>query len=100
MNYQKLDAALSAALNDNAMYDELCLEVSVRTLAPPDLAQQQEMRSLGVRGESLQGTIFSAQVSPDDVSELSEKSWVQRLSLARQLKPLNCESTIFRKTSA
>lgn len=88
MNYKKLDAALSAALSEQPHSDEPSLVVSVRTLTPPDKAQQQEMEQLGVRGVSSRGKIFSAQLSPQAVSELSDKPWVRLLSLSTQLKPL------------
>jgi len=88
MNYAKLDAALSAALSEQPVSDKPCLQVSVRTVAPPDADQQREMEQLGVRGVSPKGKIFSAELSPRAVSQLSEKPWVRLLSLARQMKPL------------
>jgi hypothetical protein len=93
MNYQKLDAALSAAMSSAAMSvealsDEPRFSVSVRTLAPPDLEQQRELASLGVYDVSSRGRVFSAQLSPSDVSALSHKPWIRLLSLAQELKPL------------
>lgn len=88
MNYQKLDAALSAAVSDRPHSDEPSLEVSVRTLAPPDEDQRKELESHGVYGVSPRGRVFSARLSPRAVSSLSEKPWVRLLELAQELKPL------------
>ena len=88
MNYQKLDASLSAALSEVETLAEPRLSVSVRTQAPPDAEQQRELERLGVYGVSSRGRIFSAQLSVDALSELSEKPWIRLLSLAQMLRPL------------
>ena len=88
MNYEKLDVLLSAALSEEPSSDEPTLNVSVRTQEPPNEDQQRELESLGVYGVSGEGRIFSAQLSPQAVSELSEKSWIRLLSLAQGLRPL------------
>jgi hypothetical protein len=48
MNYEKLEASLSAVVSAQPLSDEPNLSVSVRTLVPPDAEQQREMESLGV----------------------------------------------------
>lgn len=89
MNYAKLDAALSSALSETRLdEDEPRLVVSVRTLEPPDIAQQRELERLGVQGVSCDGRVFSARLSVQALAELSEKPWVQLVSLARLLRPL------------
>jgi hypothetical protein len=88
MNFQKLDAALAAALSERRPAEQAELPVSVRTQAPPDAAQQKELEELGVYGASGKGRVFSAQLSPRAVAALSEKPWVRLLSLAQTLKPL------------
>lgn len=88
MNYQKIDASLSAAVSEQPLSDEPNLSVSVRTLTPPDAEQQREMESLGVYGVSPTGRVFSAQLSPQAVAQLSEKPWVRLLSLAQELRPV------------
>ncbi len=88
MNYRKLDAALSSVVSDQPVSDEPNLEVSVRTLSPPDEEQQKELESHGVYGVSPRGRIFSARLSTRAVSSLSEKPWVRLLELAQELKPL------------
>lgn len=88
MDYQKLDAALSAVVSHQHHSDEPSLEVSVCTLAPPDAEQRMELESHGVYGVSSRGRVFSARLSPRAVSSLSEKPWVRLLELAQELKPL------------
>ncbi len=87
MNYQKIDASLSAALSKTAISNQANLTVFVRTISAPDNDQKTELKRLGIRVPA-SGKIFSAQVSPQAVKELSEKSWVRRVSLSQQLKPL------------
>jgi hypothetical protein len=89
MNYQKLDASLSAVLNDERASDERDLVVFVRTQEPPDAQQKQEMEQLGIKGVEPARKVFTAQLSRRAVSELSDKPWVQQLSLSQQLKPLS-----------
>jgi hypothetical protein len=88
MNYDKLDAALSSAVSETRDMTDEPLVVSVRTLAPPDAGQQQELQRLGVKGVSGRERIFSASLSLQDLEELSEKPWVRLVSLARPLEPL------------
>ena len=89
MNYEKLDAGLSAVMSEDSTSDERMLRVSVRTQEPPTEEQQQELQRLGVYGVSGRGRIFSAQLSPQGVSELSEKPWIRRLTLAQKLRQLS-----------
>ena len=89
MNYQKLDPSLSAVVSELSHSEEPSLLVSVRTLTPPDPDQRRELERLGVYGVSARGRIFSAQLSLDAVSELSEKPWVRLLSLAQEMRPLS-----------
>ena len=88
MNYSKLDASLSAAISQYSPSDESTFQVSVRTLVPPSPEQQKELENLGVHGVSSRSRVFSAELSPSAVSELSEKPWIRLLSLAQVLRPL------------
>jgi hypothetical protein len=88
MNYEKLGASLSQALSEQTLSEESRLTVSVRTVQPPTIEQQEEMKSFGIQGISSKGQIFSAQLSPGDVARLSERPWIRLLSLAQPLKPL------------
>lgn len=91
MNYQKIDASLSAALSETTISNEPDLIVFVRTMSAPNNEQKTELKRLGIRDIPASGKIFSAQVSPQTVKELSEKSWVRRVSLSQQLKHLVTE---------
>jgi len=88
MDYSKVDAALAAVLSEPTVGSAPLLTVSVRTEGSLDPAQQAELRHLGVQGVEPGRSIFSATISPETVIELTEKSWIRRLSLARQLRPL------------
>ena len=88
VNYSKLDARLAAAMSEHTDSDERTLKVSVRTQEPPNEEQQLELESFGVYGVSGSGCVFSAQLSPHAVSELSEKSWIRFLTLAHELKQM------------
>ena len=88
MNYSKLDPRLAAVMSEHPDSDERTLKVSVRTQEPPNEEQQRELKSFGVYGVSDGGSIFTAQLSPHGVSELSEKSWILLLTLAHELRQL------------
>jgi hypothetical protein len=90
MNYEKLDAALSSAVSGQRHLadDEPRFEISIRTTAPPDDGQQQELQRLGVQGVSGRERIFTGSLGLRALEDLSEKPWVRLVSLARVLKPL------------
>jgi len=88
MDYNKMDAALSAALSDPTASSTPLLTVFIRTDGPLTPVQQAELRHLGVQGVESEHSVFSATLSPQTISSLTEKSWIRRLSLARQLRPL------------
>lgn len=89
MNYQKIDALLSEAINEEFLTDERDLIVFIRTTAPPDGKEIEELKRLGVKNAFAGGKIFTARISSRAASELSEKSWVRLLSLSQRLKPLD-----------
>ncbi|HEV3257756.1 MAG TPA: hypothetical protein VG013_12800 [Gemmataceae bacterium] len=89
MDHTKVDAALAAALSEPTSGSEPSLAVSVRTRLPLDAVQQAELRTLGVHGVEPGRTVFSATLSRQALATLTEKPWVQRLSLAQRLKPLS-----------
>ena len=87
MDYSKVDAALAAALSEPTGSPGLA--ISVRTLGPLDPSQKAELRKLGAQGVEASRNIFSATVSPKAVAKLTDKPWVRRLSLARQLRAVS-----------
>jgi hypothetical protein len=88
MNYQKIDALLSDALDDEPLTNKPNFIVFIRTVAPPDVEQIEELKRLGVKDASAQRNIFSAQISSRAISDLSDKSWIRLLSLSQKLKLL------------
>ncbi|MEH2106086.1 hypothetical protein [Nostoc sp.] len=89
MNYQKLDAALATALNDVQDSEETSLAVFIHTEPILDSAATAVLESLGVSGVSSGKEIFTATLSPNAISQLSEQSWVKFLKRSQQLRLVN-----------
>ncbi|OYD91827.1 hypothetical protein CDG76_24560 [Nostoc sp. 'Peltigera membranacea cyanobiont' 210A] len=89
MNYQKLDAALATALNDTQNLEEPSLGVFIHTESVLDLAAIAILESLGVSGVSSGKDIFTATLSPNAISQLSEEPWVKCLKRSQQLRLVN-----------
>ncbi len=89
MNYRKLDAALAMALNSVQDPDERCLAVFIHTEPAPDAAAVAVLERLGVSGITRGRDVFSATLSVNAVSQLSDEPWVQYLKLSQKLRPLN-----------
>jgi hypothetical protein len=89
MNYQKLDAALAMALNDVESLDECSLVVFIHTEPIPDHAAIVVLESLGVSNVSSGQDVFTATLSVNGVSQLSEQPWVQYLKLSQKLRLLD-----------
>lgn len=88
MDYTKLDAALSAAVIEQTPCRTLTYSISVRTNNPLNPHEALELEQLGFNGVQTGRNIFTADVSPQTIVELTDKPWIKRLSLARQLHPL------------
>ncbi|MBG1271025.1 hypothetical protein [Nostoc sp. WHI] len=89
MNYQKLDAALATALNDVKDPEESSLGVFIHTEPVLDSAAIAVLESLGVSGVTSGRDIFTATLSPNAISQLSEQSWVKYLKRSQQLHLVN-----------
>ncbi len=89
MNYQKLDAALATALNDFQNLEEPSLGVFIHTEPILDSAAIAILESLGVSGVSSGKDIFTATLSPNAISQLSEQPWVKYLKRSQQLRLVN-----------
>ncbi len=87
MDYQKLDAALAAALSKGGDADAKIFEVLVDVEGPLDESEQAVLERLGVKAEG-QGRIFTARLSARDIEELSCQPKVKRLQLSQRLRPL------------
>jgi hypothetical protein len=87
MNYQKLDTALAIALNEVQNPEEPCLVVFVHTNTAPDATATAFLESLGVSVASGRD-VFTATLSVNAVSQLSDQPWVKYLKLSQKLRPL------------
>ncbi|MEH2082757.1 MAG: hypothetical protein V7K89_23090 [Nostoc sp.] len=89
MNYQKLDAALATALNDVQNSQETSLGVFIHTEPILDSAATSFLETLGVSGVTSGKDIFTATLSPNAISQLSEQPWVMSLKRSQQLRLVN-----------
>ncbi|MEH2347173.1 MAG: hypothetical protein V7K55_04070 [Nostoc sp.] len=89
MNYQKLDAALATALSDVQNSEESSLGVFIHTEPVLDSTAIAVLESLGVSGVISGKDIFTATLSQNAISQLSEQSWVKYLKRSQQLRLVN-----------
>ncbi|MCL6750174.1 hypothetical protein KBT16_03950 [Nostoc sp. CCCryo 231-06] len=89
MNYQKLDAALATALNDTQDPEEQSFAVFIHTEPILDSAATAVLASLGVSDITSGKDIFTATLSANAISQLSEQSWVKYLKRSQQLGLVN-----------
>ncbi len=88
MNYQKLDAALAMALNQVQNAEERSLIVFIQTEPVTD-STAKFLENLGVSGVTTGRNMFTATLSANAVSQLSDQSWVKYLKLSQKLRLLN-----------
>lgn len=86
MNYQKFDTALSMALSQIDNPDENCLVIFIHTVSIIDPVAKKFLQSLGISNITDNKNIYTATVSLNTISELSEKSWVDYLKLSQRLR--------------
>ncbi|MEH1869483.1 MAG: hypothetical protein V7K69_31415 [Nostoc sp.] len=89
MDFQKLDAALATALNDVQNPEERSLEVFIHTEPILDSAAIAVLENLGISDITSGKDIFTATVSLNTISHLSEEPWVKYLKRSQQLRLLN-----------
>ncbi len=89
MNYQKLDAALVIALNEVERLDECSLVVFIHTDPVPDDAATVFLESLGVSNVRSGRNVFTATLSANGISQLSQQPWVKYLKLSQKLHLLD-----------
>jgi hypothetical protein len=87
MDYQKLDSALAAALQEGEGGGEARFPVFLRLGAPPPSDATDLLRRLGVETPVAVPSIYPVELAAHDVDELSEKSWVSSIRLARASIP-------------
>ncbi|MCC5637696.1 hypothetical protein LC593_17990 [Nostoc sp. CHAB 5844] len=88
MNYQKLGAALAIALNDVQDPATPSLTVFIHTEPISDAAIA-VLQSFDVSGVTKDKDTFTATLSANAISQLSEQPWVKSLQLSQQLRLLN-----------
>ena len=89
MNYQKLDAALATALNDVQDTQKANLGVFIHTQPILNSEAIAILENLGVSDVTSGKNIFTATLSLNAISQLSEESWVKSLKRSQQLRLIN-----------
>ena len=88
MNYKKLDTALAMVLNEVQDSEEQSLVVFIHTEPVPDAKATAFLESLGVNVTKGRD-VFTATLSANAVSQLSEQPWVQYIRLSQKLRLLD-----------
>ena len=89
MDYRKLDATLAVALNDVEDTEEQNLVVFIHTqpdLHPDAIAL---LEDIGVHGVIPGKNVFTATLSANAISQLSEQSWVKYVKLSQKMRLVN-----------
>jgi hypothetical protein len=90
MDYQKLDTALAVALNEVGSAQEPSLNVFIHTKPDADATESTAMlENLGVPNVTPEKDVFTASLSPNAISQLSEQPWVQYIKLSQKMRLLN-----------
>ncbi|MGH7997967.1 MAG: hypothetical protein ACREPR_00655 [Brasilonema sp.] len=90
MNYQKLDTALAVALNDVNNSQEPSLKVFIHTKMNSTYTDKTAiLENLGVADVTSEKDVFTATLSPNAISQLSEQPWVQYIKLSQNLHLVN-----------
>ncbi len=87
-DYRKLDAGLAAALDRAA---PASMSVFIHMDGEADKKRRAHLARLGVRTGSIQGGIATATLTAEQVSELSEQPWVQRIRSSTPLRLLESD---------
>jgi hypothetical protein len=86
MNYQKLDAGLAAAVEEEDDREAASFTVFIHTDRVPDGEALRILKGIGVAAGDSQ--IFTATISSRMIAHLSEQPWVQSIKLSRRLHAL------------
>jgi hypothetical protein len=86
MNPGKLDAALAMMLESKEQQPNQRLSVFVRTENGLPAAARSTLKALGIEITE-NASVFSADLSKQQVSELSDQPWVKLIRLARTTRP-------------
>ncbi|MDY6896650.1 MAG: hypothetical protein SWZ49_01010 [Cyanobacteriota bacterium] len=86
MNFSKLDIALILALKKIQDQSKPCLVVFIHTELPIDSEAIAFLEGFGVSDITAKRDVFTATLSSNAVSQLSEKPWVKSLKLSQRLR--------------
>ena len=86
MNYNKVDAALAAALKSEET-DKNFIPVFVGVNKGLGQNEKEYLQKLGLIFNKNVPEIITATISQQAISELSDQSWVRYLKLSTRLKP-------------
>ncbi|MEO1429498.1 MAG: hypothetical protein AAFS12_01120 [Cyanobacteria bacterium J06632_19] len=86
MNFSKLDTALILALKNIQDQSKPCLVVFIHTEPAIDSAAIAVLEGFGVSDITAKRDVFTATVSPNAVSQLSEQPWVKYLRLSQEIR--------------
>jgi hypothetical protein len=87
MNYNKVDAALAAALKSEET-DKNFIPVFVGVNKGLGQNEKEYLQKLGLIFNKDIPEIITATISQEAISELSDQSWVRYLKLSTRLKPM------------
>ena len=85
MNFSKLDIALILALKQVKDPSSPCLVIFIHTESILDSAAIALLKELDVSGITDSNNVFTATLSLNAISQLSEQSWVKYLKLSQEL---------------
>lgn len=84
-DYGKLDASLASAMHDAPHARSPYLSVFVHLDHAPDPAEREVLSNLGLPDASSRRRIITANLSPEQVAQLSQQSLVRQLRLSQRL---------------
>jgi hypothetical protein len=86
MNYQKIDAAMAAALEECQGKEDMALEVFIHMIRPADEAMARFVRKLGISETIVGRSIVTGTLTVQEVDLLTEQPWVRFLRLSQRLR--------------
>lgn len=89
MNFSKLDTALILALKKIEDQSKPSLVVFIHVEPDIDSEATAVLKGLGISGITAKRDVFTATLSLNAVSQLSEQPWVKYLKLSKELRLLN-----------
>jgi hypothetical protein len=88
VDYQKVDAALAAAVEEAPDPNERSLAVFIHADRALGVEERSVMERLGVSGGQAGARVVTATLSARAVEELTEQSWVRYVRLSQRMRPL------------